>query len=353
MANCKHPLVRERSSGRILGSLKHLVECGAPESKYLYGIDYQLIPCGQCIACRLNYSRQWAARCTCETIYHSEQWFLTITYNNDSVPTLNLETGEIDRGGYWALNQNQAGDFTSVEQSLTLLPTDLQLFLKNLRRQQEYHYKQYGTIRFYACGEYGGKTLRPHYHMLAYGLHIPDLEYYKTTNEGNEYYTSEYLNRIWGKGFIIVGKLSWNSCAYVSRYVMKKQMGKDENGLTAKDRYFEAGLQPEFVRMSLKPGIGQKYFEDHKEEIYRNDEIILPGGKKPIRMKPPKKFDEWFEEINPDKMKEVKEEREQQVKQNQHNQLKNTSLTYCEMLDTQERTLKKKMKNIRRLDNED
>ena len=189
--------------------------------------------------------------------------------------------------------------------------------------------------------------------MLAYGLHVPDLQYYKTTSEGNEYYTSEYLNRIWGKGFIIVGKLTWNSCAYVSRYVMKKRMGKDEFGLTAKDRYFEAGLQPEFVRMSLKPGIGQKYFEDHKNEIYRNDEIILPGGKKPIRMKPPKKFDEWFEEEAPERMQEIKEEREQQVKQNQHNQLKNTSLTYCEMLSTQERTLKKKMKNIRRLDNED
>ena len=351
MPNCKHPLVRDRQENRILGSLEHLVYCGGREGKYLNDMRYQLIPCGQCIACRINYSKEWAARCTMETLYHKEQWFLTLTYDNDHVPTINTETGELTRGGYWALGTDEAGEYKEVKQSLSLLPKDLQDFLKRLRINQDRKYPEAGKIRFYACGEYGGKTLRPHYHILAYGLHVPDLTYFKTV-DGNEYYLSEYVAKIWGMGHIIIGKLSWQSCAYVSRYVMKKQLGKDERGFTAKDRYQEAGLEPEFVRMSLKPGIGQRYYEDHRDEIYSNDEIILPGKKEPIKMKPPRKFDRWLEKDDWDLHREIKEAREAAVKQNQETKMKKTSQTYIQTLQTEERTLKKKMKNIRRLDNE-
>lgn len=350
MPNCKHPLVRDKETGRIINSLDAIERQGGDLQKYLNSFKYQLIPCGQCIACRINYSKEWAARCTMETMYHEENWFVTLTYDQDNVPTIDLETGELTRGGYWILEHKEP--ITEIKQSLSLLPLDLQLFMKRIRIKQQRN--GWGNIRFYACGEYGGKTLRPHYHVLMYGLHIPDLTYFKTDKEtGNEYYLSEYVQKAWGMGNIIIGKLSWNSCAYVSRYVMKKQMGKDENGLTAKDRYFEAGLEPEFVRMSLKPGIGQQYYLDHREEIYRNDEIILPGKKQPIKMKPPKKFDEWLEADDPQLYQAIKETREAGVRNSQQNKMKLTSSTYTEVLASEERNLKNRMKNIRRLGNED
>lgn len=350
MPSCKHPLVRDKDTGRVIGSIQNIEYWGGDTSKYLNNPRYQLIPCGQCIACRINYSKEWAARCIMETIYHEENWFVTLTYDNDHVPTIDLRTGELTRGGYWILEEKNPGK--EIIQSLSLLPLDLQLFMKRMRITQQRN--GWGNIRFYSCGEYGGQTLRPHYHILMYGLHVPDLTYFKTDKDtGCEYYLSEYIAKIWGMGHIIIGKVTWNSCAYVSRYVMKKQLGKDENGLTAKDRYLEAGLEPEFVRMSLKPGIGQQYYQDHKQEIYLNDEIILPGGKKPIVMKPPKKFDEWFENEYPDQLAIIKEAREEGVRESQRNKMKQTSNDYIEVLETEERLLKNRMKNIRRLGNDE
>ena len=102
------------------------------------GVKIQL-PCGQCIGCRLERSRQWAIRCMHEKSLYSLSSFLTLTYDDDHLPP-----------------------------NGTLVKRDFQLFMKRLR------WEMGDGIRFFACGEYGDGNLRPHYHALLFNVDFPD-----------------------------------------------------------------------------------------------------------------------------------------------------------------------------------
>ena len=132
------------------------------------GKEILQVPCGQCIGCRIDRSRQWANRCMLELQYHDSAYFVTLTYDDLHVPKAyypDPDTGE-------------------AHQSLTLCKRDFQLWMKRLRKRFSDD-----KIRFFACGEYGGSTHRPHYHAIVFGLHLDDLVKYKTVQEGDGYYT--------------------------------------------------------------------------------------------------------------------------------------------------------------------
>lgn len=220
------------------------------------------VPCGQCIGCRLEYSRQWANRCMLELPYHDQSWFVTLTYDDAHVPktfTVDKKTGEV------------------VAPALSLRSRDLQLFMKLVRR----HFPN-DKIRFFASGEYGTNSLRPHYHLIIFGLHLQDLVEYRKSPLGFCYFNSESLSRCWidgtdgsQRGYVVVGAVSWDTCAYVARYILKKQ-----KGATAA-LYGDLGIEPEFSRMSRRPGIGYQYYVDHPE-IWKYDKInlrTLSGGR--------------------------------------------------------------------------
>lgn len=239
--------------------------------------DYVQIPCGQCIGCRLEYSRQWAIRCMLESDYHDENYFITLTYDEQHVPYSEY----VDDDGV-------------VQECLTLVKKDLQDFNKRLRSDLDY--RGLSGFRFYACGEYGSRTARPHYHMIAFGLHLDDLVLYEKTPVG-DLYTSEYLSSKWKNGHVIIGSVTFESCAYVSRYIMKKQKGKNA------DVYSYYNIAPEFVLMSRRPGLAKAYFEDNIDNIYPADNIVLRGG---ILVRPPRYFDSMMEQIDEELMKDIK-----------------------------------------------
>lgn len=224
------------------------------------------IPCGQCIGCRLEKSRQWAIRCSLESQLYQNSYFLTLTYDDEHLP-----------------------------KSGSLVPDDLTKFLKKLRRYLEYHGSD-KKIRFFACGEYGDNFLRPHYHAIIFNLDISDLKRFSTSFSGDIYYTSETINQIWKNGYVIIGEVTFESCAYVARYVTKKMTGSQA------DFYYE-GRQPEFVRMSRRPGIGSAWLDQYKSDVYPHDYIVIRDG---IKVKPPKYFDKLFESIAPDEMSMIK-----------------------------------------------
>lgn len=252
--------------------------------------EFVPIPCGQCIGCRIDYSKQWATRCMLESEYHDSNYFLTLTYDEEHVPRseyVDVETGEI-------------------KESLTLVKKDLQDFNKRLRielvRKKKKQEKQgvfldwTPEIRFYACGEYGSTSARPHYHMIVFGLHLDDLELYKRSPTGN-LYNSPFLDKIWKQGHVVIGEVTYESCAYVSRYIMKKQKGQNYGC------YQYYNILPEFTVMSRNPGIGKSYFEDNFEHIYSSDSIVLAGGK---CVSPPKYFDVLMNELDEELMENVK-----------------------------------------------
>lgn len=120
------------------------------------------IPCGQCLECRMQYARTWADRCVLELQSHESSYFLTLTYDNEHV------------------------NWTDDYMHMTLRKKDLQDFHKRLRDRLDY------PIRYYASGEYGDITKRPHYHDIVFGLKLDDLEFDSRTEQGHILYKSDF-----------------------------------------------------------------------------------------------------------------------------------------------------------------
>lgn len=292
--------------------------------------DFVVLPCGRCTGCRMAYSKQWSARCMAELKYHDSAAFLTLTYNQDHLPI------------------NAYGDEENGEaiRSTSLRKRELQLFIKRLRRafpdQQ---------LRYFACGEYGSseKTFRPHYHVIVFGLKLDDLVFFKRDSRGYNHYTSKTIERVWSdpdthepKGFVDVEEVNSKTCAYVARYTLKKLYGKDA-------WYYERmNLEPPFLLMSRKPGIGKFYYDDHKEELLDFPELIFSdgtaGGKK---FQIPKYFLDKLSIDYPAETDRIKKNRQLAAESQIEMELSKTDLDFLEYLTVKESDFEKQIKILK------
>lgn len=175
-------------------------------------------PCGQCMPCRINRRRLWTHRLLLEQFKHEESSFVTLTYNEESLPA-----------------------------NGTLVPRHLQLWLKRLRKLLAPL-----KIRYYAVGEYGDISQRPHYHIALFGA-----------SES----ASDLIQQCWPYGYTYTGDLTPHSAQYIAGYVTKKMTSKTDTRLN--------GRYPEFARMSLRPGIGADAMEDIANSMITSDGQIL------------------------------------------------------------------------------
>lgn len=234
-----------------------------------HGIDSVSVPCGQCIGCRLERSREWAIRCVHEASLYNENCFVTLTYNDQSYPS----DGSLNK-------------------------RDVQLFLKRLRK----HFDE-DRIRYFQCGEYGELLNRPHHHMLIFGFDFPDKTFWKMSH-GFPLYRSESLERLWPLGYSNIGGVTFESAAYVARYIVKKITGDN-----AKEHY--QGRSSEYVTMSRRPGIARAWTEKYLNDVYPEDYVIIRNG---LKCRPPRYYDNIFDVVNPEKMEEIKNKRIKQIK---------------------------------------
>lgn len=236
------------------------------------------LPCRKCVGCRLSKSREWANRVVMEQLYHTDCWFLTLTYDDDHLPPsypVDPATGEI------------------LSVHATLVKSDLQGFLKRLR------FNSGQQIRYFAAGEYGSQTYRPHYHLLLFGLKLSDLSVISHNFAGQPYFVSDLIAKCWPQGIHILGPVTWQSASYVARYTMKKAT----HGF---DRFYydAAGIQPEFQTMSLKPGIGYRYYVDNPDLFdYTTFNVSTPDGGR--TMVPPEYFRKLFRNSDPKRYLEI------------------------------------------------
>lgn len=286
--------------------------------------EYIMIACGQCMECRLAYSRMWANRMMLEAQNHESNYFLTLTYDDEHVPISYY--GDPDTG--------------EALPSLTLVKRDLQLFVKRLRRLLDYRNRP--EIRFYACGEYGSKTHRPHYHIIVFGLVLDDLEQLKTSPLGFPYFRSSLIEQAWPNGYSMVCNVSWDTCAYVARYVTKKWTGD------YKEFYETFNILPEFSLMSRRPGIGRDYYEAHKDEIYQYDEINLstPSGGKVI--KPCAYYDHLYDLEHPELMADIKARRRRKAEAVETLRQSKTDLSIEEQLQARTYVLMQRLSKLPR-----
>lgn len=231
------------------------------------------VPCGQCIGCRIDYSKMWAARMVHESQLHEENCFLTLTYAPEFIPP----------GG-------------------TLVKQHLQLFFKRLR-------KKLGSkrIRYYAVGEYGEQSLRPHYHAILFGHDFRDKQLF-SRGRGYSVYTSQTLLDVWQLGHCTIGEVNAQTCAYTARYVTKKI-----NGARKAEHYRrldpESGevldVLPEFSTQSRRPGIAADWFHHYRSDVYPDDFVLLDHR----RSKTPRFYDKLLDRVEPGLLLQIKSRR--------------------------------------------
>lgn len=157
-----------------------------------------LVPCGKCYNCRKNRRNGWYVRFLEETKSAKSAFFLTLTYSEENVPTL-----EVDGMIHKVLDYR-----------------DVQLFLKRWRK---YLSKYDIKLRFYACSEYGSKTGRPHYHMLCW-FNKPLDTLRMSTAQRKDVFESK-----WSKGFTSISRITSKRMYYVTKYMLKSRSNYESN----------------------------------------------------------------------------------------------------------------------------
>lgn len=169
------------------------------KSPYMVGGSIP-VGCGQCLPCRINRRRLWTWRMFYEAQLHQSNCFVTLTYDEDHLPPLR-----------------------------SVVPSDLTAWIKRLRAAVEPR-----RFRYFAVGEYGDESARPHYHAILFGLGQRD---------------SEIIDHAWqGRGLTATFEANEFTFQYTAGYTVKKLTRRDDPRLN--------GRHPEFARMSNRPGIG-------------------------------------------------------------------------------------------------
>lgn len=301
---CYHPMFGIRTGEKTVNGKDAIKIIGSVKPQNYPPWMIVQIPCGKCIGCRLEYSKQWANRCMLEMQYHDEAWFVTFTYNDEHVPQIysaSPDTGE------------------ALLPLMTLSKRDVQLAMKRIRKKFSDD-----RIRYFLAGEYGSTTFRPHYHAILFGLHLHDIVPYSQNFRGDVLFNSQSLSDCWrdnsgqSMGHVVVAKCTWETCAYVARYTAKKY------GVNDGEAYDMLGLVRPFTLMSRKPGIGRQYFEDHPD-CMEYEFINVSTGEGGKKFRPPRYYEKLYDDIEPEKAHErkvkarVSAQRSEEIKQSKSN----------------------------------
>lgn len=192
----------------------------------------QQVPCGKCVECRKLRINSWYVRLKSELTRSKSAHFITLTYNDESLP-------------YNQFNKP------------TLHYEDIQLFFKKLRRRQERREPESAKIKYFAVGEYGSKTYRPHYHIIFFNLlDVTDVE------------------KSWEFGHIHAGDVTDASIYYTLKYTTKSiftDTGEDNTRLREK-ALMSKGLGENFLTPTMK-----KYlYDDVTRPIKLEGGAIIP-----------------------------------------------------------------------------
>lgn len=257
------------------------------------GGAYELLdlPCGQCIGCRLDRSKDWAVRCVHEASLYDFNCFITLTFDDEH------------------MNEHES-----------LVKSDFQNFMKRLRKKYNGFNevtKEDGTksspIRFFHCGEYGSLLKRPHHHACLFNFDFPDKVLW-SIRKGVRLYRSAELEKLWPFGFSTIGDVTFESAAYVARYVTKKLTG-DMAAIHYSRVDEETGemfyVEPEYITMSRRPGIGKGWMDKFGDsDVYSKDFITINGKIQKV----PRYYDKIYDKINPTRFSDIKAKRIEKAK---------------------------------------
>lgn len=257
------------------------------------------LPCGRCLDCRIANQRNWALRCEHEAQFHrhpdgsSKTAFLTLTYDDDSVP-----------------------------RDLSVDIREWQLFAKRLRQHRwRQHRKQnpgtktaelkktFQSFRFLAVGEYGGERLRPHYHALLFGEDFADDRVKLYDKHDQVYYQSATLAQLWPNGIHYLQEMHPATINYVCRYTIDKIDTREVDQITERVDFLTGEVwhvNKPFATMSRRPGIGARWYEKWKHDVFPRDKVISQGREQPV----PRYYSNKLKEENPELWEQISQERQ-------------------------------------------
>lgn len=232
----------------------------------------QYVPCGRCYDCLQKKRAIWTFRIMQESKRAESSYFITLTYDEENIPIADIY-------GY------QVG---------TLAKIDLTNFIKRLRQNilkyaPEYDSRwfniSYSTnnsgsiskrvnskIRYFACGEYGSKGDRPHYHIIIWNF--PD--YFVDLDRIHKEIYSDLIDKVWNKGFTTISEVNQARAHYVAKYTL--------DPLVSWSKEYDYKEKP-YATMSRKPGVGNCYVNDKTIKHYQRIDgafALQEGYKLPI-----------------------------------------------------------------------
>lgn len=239
----------------------------------------QTVGCGNCLGCRLDQGRDWTLRLWHEAITSRYASFVTLTYDDEHLPA-----------------------------NYSLEPKHLREFIKRLRdsyRRETYEDGSPVRITYYAVGEYGSTTKRPHYHAVIFGAPLLDRV---PADCSRPVWQSPTIERAWRYGWSEFDAVTVASVAYVAGYVRKKVSAR-----MAPDYYTRVDpatgelidLVPEFARMSRRPVLGSRWLKRFWSDVYPADRVVMNGKE----YRPPRAYDRWMDEHHPEVMNAVRDKR--------------------------------------------
>jgi len=184
--------------------------------------------------CKSKRAVDWATRCRHEIACHNENCFITLTYDNDSLP------------------------------SYLIVKDEFQKFIKKLRKKTK------SKLKYIVSHEYGGKTGRPHHHAIIFGWNPSKQEFLREAPSGEPLFISEEVNQLWPHGYHSIGTANEKTAYYIAAYSLKSSTHdviNDDNGQIIQ--------VSDSMDASKNKAIGYEYFLKNAEQLV-NSSCQLP-----------------------------------------------------------------------------
>jgi hypothetical protein len=172
------------------------------------------------------------------------------------------------------------------------------------KRVREYLFRIYRIrVVIHSIGHYSGESQRPHYHGIIFGYYPADAVYHSTNAKGFKNFSSEELEKLWGKGRSLIQPMSAGSCGYIAKHQASTLTDHNASALIREGKRRE----PEFETPS---SVGKRFCLANAEQLLAHDFTVIPGANGAIKVPLPKQYDQWLLAVNKGRMSEIKAERE-------------------------------------------
>jgi hypothetical protein len=209
------------------------------------------LPCGKCAECKSKRASEWALRCKHEIACHDLNCFITLTYDDDHLP------------------------------SFLIVKDEFQKFIKRLRKKIK------TKLKYIVSHEYGGRSGRPHHHAIIFGWSPPNQSFLMEAPSGEPLYTSPLLDELWPHGFHSIGDANAKTAYYIASYSLKAVKHSVTDPETG-----ELVTVSDSMDCSSRPAIGRNFFLENVDQILETEKMIPRYYKKLLERYYPDKFEE-------------------------------------------------------------